>query len=111
MRVALGHAIPAPGANTNIFTALTPSDHASAWRMQISLATGAVVNLRVTDGSTAYTQALFDGATLTAGRLYIVGVSAQRVTVEVSLRGKPGGICVDPEGRRERQPVGRRHQV
>ena len=69
-RVVMIHAGAAPGSNTNCFTALTPSDHASAWRMQIAVATGGIIDLRVTDGTTAYSQSLFDGAALTAGRLY-----------------------------------------
>ena len=70
VRVVNIHAGAAPGVNTNIFTALTPSDHASAWRIQIALTTGSKVDLRVTDGTTAYSQTLNNDTALTAACLY-----------------------------------------
>lgn len=69
-RVVLIHAGAAPGANTDIFTALTPSNDASAWRIQICLTTGSKVDVRVTDGTTAYSQTLNNDTALTAANLY-----------------------------------------
>ena len=69
-RVACIHAGAAPGANTDIFTAITPGPGASAWRIQIALTTGSKVDLRVTDGSTAYSQTLNNDTALTAACLY-----------------------------------------
>lgn len=69
-RVVLIHAGAAPGANTDIFTAITPSGDAAAWRIQIALTTGSKVDVRVTDGSTAYSQTLNNDVALTAACLY-----------------------------------------
>jgi hypothetical protein len=64
------HAGAAPGANTDIFTALTPTAQAAVWRIQIALTTGSKVDVRVTDGSTAYSQTLNNDTALTAACLY-----------------------------------------
>lgn len=69
-RVVMVHAGAAPGVNTDIFTALTPGPGATAWRIQIALTTGSKVDLRVTDGSTAYSQTLNNDTALTAACLY-----------------------------------------
>lgn len=69
-RVVLLHALAAPGADTNIFTAITPSGKASAWRIGICLSTGSKVDVRVTDGSTAYSQTLNNDVALTANCFY-----------------------------------------
>ena len=67
-----GYAISAPGANTNIFsTSITPVYNASAFRVTISLTTASVVNLRVTDGTTAYDLGLNQSVALNAGDLYV----------------------------------------
>lgn len=68
-RIAI-HALAAPGANTDIFTALTPSNRCVAFRLQICLTTTSKVDVRVTDATTAYSQHLFANADCTAGNLY-----------------------------------------
>lgn len=86
-RVATGHALAAPGANTSFLSAtvtadgttgLQPSARACMYRIQISLATGSVLNLYLTDGTTAYTIALNGGTALTAGVLYAWSILASR---------------------------------
>jgi len=68
---ATGYNVPSPGNNTNIFTtSITPVYPASALRVTVCLATTSVFNVRVTDGTTAFTMSLNSGATLTAGNLY-----------------------------------------
>lgn len=88
-RVATAHALAAPGANTSFLsstvtadgtTGITPSPHANAYRVTISLATASVLDVYVTDGSTAYTQHLFNGASLTAGTLYTCVFGVSRTT-------------------------------
>ena len=64
------HAQAAPGVNTNIFTAFTPTSPAAFIRIAVSLATTSVFQLLVTDGTTAYTQTYNNGTALTAGRRY-----------------------------------------
>ncbi len=103
----MGHAIAAPGANTNIFTALTPTaGEASTWRLQISLATASVVNLRVTDGTTAYTQNLFNGDSLVASRLFtcqfmvaatssLSGTTALTYSIQVATDGVIQTLIID----------------
>jgi hypothetical protein len=103
-RVFKDHAIAAPGANTNIFTALAPNHPGSYWDIDISLATASIVDLRVTDGTTAYSQALWDEASLTAGRRYSCSVLVPKASVAgtaltYSLRVRTDGIiqslCID----------------
>lgn len=78
-RVATAYALAAPGANTSFLsstitadgtTGLRPSGHATAYRVTIAVTTGTVLDVYVTDGSTAYTQHLNAGAALTASCLY-----------------------------------------
>ena len=76
------HALPAPGANTNIFTALTPTRGLVQIRVFVSLATGSVFNLRLTDGTDAYTIKLNGGTALTAGVAYAFDVPMSRVPTE-----------------------------
>ena len=88
-RVATAHALAAPGANTSFLstvvtadatTGIVPSGNAAAWRVTISLATGSVLDVYVTDGSTAYTQHLNGGTALTAGVLYTFTFGVSRTT-------------------------------
>ena len=66
-----GHAIAAPGANTNIFsTSLTPVYQCSAFRVTVALTTASVFNVVMTDGTTSYTNGLNASAALQAGDLY-----------------------------------------
>ena len=67
-----------PGANTNIYAAVKVSESASAIRITVSLATSSVFDLRITDGSTAYTLHLNEGVALTASCLYTFVVAARR---------------------------------
>ncbi len=72
------HAGSAPGANTDIFTAKSVGPNASAIRLTICLTTSSVVDVRVTDGSTAYSQHLNGGTALTAACLYTFTFGARR---------------------------------
>ena len=76
------HAQAAPGANTNIFTAITPSQGTAQVRVFISLATGSVFNLRLTDGTDAYTIKLNSGTALTAGVAYAFDIPLSAVPTE-----------------------------
>lgn len=78
-RVATAHALAAPGANTSFLSAtvtadattgITPSAGACMWRLLISLATSSILDLYVTDGTTAYTIHLNGNTALTASTLY-----------------------------------------
>ncbi len=71
-----GHA---PGANTNILaTSVKVSGHASAIRVTVCLATASVFNLRITDGTDAFTIGLNASAALQAGDLYTFTFGARR---------------------------------
>ena len=85
--IITGYAIAAPGANTAIpfidaggtsVTTFKVGAAAVALRLTVSLATGSVFNLHVTDGTTAYTQKFNGGTALTAGVLYTFTVGARR---------------------------------
>lgn len=76
--LATVYALAAPGAATNIVTAFKVSDSASAMRVLVCLTTGSVFNLRVTDGSTAYTQAINGGVALLANTLYTFVIPCRR---------------------------------
>lgn len=66
-----GHAIAAPGANTNIFTDnLTPVYSCSVFRVTVALTTASVFNVIMTDGTTSYTNGLNLSVALQAGDLY-----------------------------------------
>ena len=64
------YALAAPGANTNIITPFSVGDNASAIRVTVCLTTASVFNVRVTDGSTAYSMGLNASSALNAGDLY-----------------------------------------
>ena len=70
-RLVSKHALAAPGANTDAFTAVTPHATASTLRLTISLATTSIVDLRITDGTTAYSIALNAAVALVASQLYV----------------------------------------
>ncbi len=76
--VATVYALAAPGANTNIITPITPGPNASAFRVTVALTTSSVFNVRVTNGTTAYTLGLNGSVALAAGDLYtfVFGVRA-----------------------------------
>ena len=76
--IATVYAGAAPGANTNIVTPFKVSESASALRVTVCLTTGSVFNVRVTDGSTAYTMGLNASAALNAGDIYTFTFGARR---------------------------------
>lgn len=91
------HALAAPGANTNAFTAITPNFQGAVLDIDIVLTTASIVDLRVTDGSTAYSQALWDEVSLTADRRYSTTVLAPAFTdtgtaLTYSIRIRTDGI-------------------
>ena len=70
-RLAAVYAGAAPGANTDIFTAVKFSPDATCARLTIALTTGSKVDVRVTNGTTAYSQTINNNAALTAACLYV----------------------------------------
>ena len=68
-RVSL-HNQAAPGANTNIFTAINPKSGTNRMRVSICLAVSSVLNLRSDDGVTGFDQGLNASNALNAGDLY-----------------------------------------
>lgn len=72
------HAGAAPGANTNCFTAKSVGPNASALRLTICLTTTSKVDVRVSDGTTAYSQHLFANADCTASNIYTCVFGARR---------------------------------
>lgn len=81
------HAGAAPGANTNIGFTDANGSAATTWkvgpncgavRITICLTTGSKLDLRVTDGTTAYSQTLNNNTALTAACLYTFTVGVRR---------------------------------
>lgn len=68
----------APGADTDFLTDFTVGSLVSALRITICLSTSSVLNLAVTDGTTAHAMALNGGTALTANALYTFTVGARR---------------------------------
>lgn len=68
-RVSL-HNQAAPGANTNIFAAITPKEGALRMRCSIALAASSVVNIFSSDGVTPFTFGAFESNALNVGDLY-----------------------------------------
>lgn len=65
------YALAAPGANTSFpATGFVPKARGSAFRVTIALTTSSVLNVHMTDGTTAYVQGLNASAALNAGDLY-----------------------------------------
>ena len=82
-----GYAIAAPGANTDIpfvdaggaaATTFKVSPSATAVRVTVAVTTGGVFDLRVTNGTTAYTIHFNAGTALTAAVLYTFTFGARR---------------------------------
>ena len=90
-RLYRGHAIAAPGANTSIFTAVTPHDTASALRITVALAVSSVLNVYATDGTTAYTWGLNQSVALNAGDLYTFSFGCSS-SLTYTLRVETDGI-------------------
>lgn len=76
--LATVYAGAAPGANTDIFTAVKVSPLAVALRLTICLTTSSKVDIRVTNGTTAYSQTLNNDTPLTAACLYTFCFGARR---------------------------------
>lgn len=85
--LATVHAGAAPGANTNIFTAVKVSPRCARLRLTIALTTGSKVDVRVTDGSTAYSQTLNGNTALTANCLYVFEWGARRYSSQPATPG------------------------
>lgn len=94
--VYVKHALAAPGADTNMVTAFTPGASTNYLEVQISLATASILDLRVTDGTTAYSIALNNGVALNASQLYRFDVLCAHVagstTLTYSLRVRTNGV-------------------
>lgn len=85
------YATSAPGANTNIplvdalgasGTTFKVGPNASAIRVTVCLTTTSVFDLRVTNGTTAYTQHFNGGTALTASCLYTFTIGARRYSTQ-----------------------------
>ena len=70
--------LSAPGANTAIFTAISPVDQNAYWRIQIALTTSSVVNITVTDGTTTHKFGLNDDVAITAATPFTQDVRVPR---------------------------------
>lgn len=81
-RIYKGHRynLAAPGANTNILAAnATPeTPGSSAFRVTVALAVASVFNVRVTDGTDAFTWGLNESVALNAGDLYTFTFGVQK---------------------------------
>ena len=76
-----GYNIAAPGANTDIIASpanLTPQYNTSVFRLTIALTTASVLNMRVTDGTTAFVNGLNNSVALAAGDLYTFTFGVRR---------------------------------
>jgi len=62
--------LAAPGADTDIFTAVTPKDGVYAWRVTVALTTSSVFNVSATDGTTPHVWGLNASGALNAADLY-----------------------------------------
>lgn len=80
--LATVHAGAAPGANTDIFTAVKVAPGCAFLRLTICLTTGSKVDVRVTDGSTPYSQTLNNNTALTAACLYVFEWAARRYSAQ-----------------------------
>jgi len=67
------YAQAAPGANTNIVAAVSPTRQASSLQIGVCLTTASVFNMYVDNGTTAYTQGLNGSVALAAGDFYRLG--------------------------------------
>ena len=85
------HAGSAPGANTDIpftdalgaaATTFKVGPNAAAVRVSVCLTTGSVFDVRVTDGTTAYSQHLNGGTALTAACLYTFTFGVRRYSTQ-----------------------------
>ena len=68
------HALASPGNDTDFFTKIAPLSSIAQIRVCLSLATGSVLNLSLTDGTTAYALKLNGGTALTASVWYAFDV-------------------------------------
>lgn len=84
----LGYNIAAPGSGVAIITknmsgatitGLVPQSPASVYRVWVTLATGSVFNVNVTDSTTAFVMPFKEGGALTAGALYYFDIPASNL--------------------------------
>ena len=64
------YTVPAPGADTDIFTKISPKDGVYAWRVTVALTVSSVFNVSATDGTTAHIWGLNASAALNAADVY-----------------------------------------
>jgi len=69
---------PAPGANTNIFAPVTPGARAAKLRLTIALTTSSKVDIRVTDGTNAFSITLNGDAAIPANTMYMEEFGARK---------------------------------
>lgn len=96
--LATVYALAAPGANTNIVTPFSVSESAVALRVTVCLTTGSVFNVRVTDGSTAYTMGLNASAALNAGDIYTFTFGARRYSSQTGTTELTYSFQVETNG-------------
>lgn len=84
-RLYRGYNVPAPGVNTDIFTAVKVSEGAVALRITVALAVQSVVNLYVTNGTTAFTWGLNGSVAVGAGDLKTMTVPVMASTGTADL--------------------------
>ena len=70
--------LAAPGADTNIFTAIVPRDNSGIWRISIALTVSSTLNLSVTDGTTTHILALNGNVPLTAASMFNFSIGVTR---------------------------------
>lgn len=71
----------APGANTNILAAsVTPVVAGSKFQVTIVLGTGSIVDVRETQGATAFSHSLNAGVALAAGAIYYMEFAVSRLS-------------------------------
>lgn len=89
----------APGANTNILSSsLTPGPNASAYRVTVCLATASVFNVRVTNGTTAFTMGLNASAALNAGDLYTFTFGVRKNSTQTGTTALSYNFQVETDG-------------
>lgn len=97
--LAQAYNLAAPGANTNWFTPVSVGPNASAIRITFSLGTTSKVDVRVTDGTNAFSIHLNANADCTADCMYTFVFGARRTSTAAgstvltySLRSQTNGI-------------------
>ena len=79
------HALASPGNDTDFFTKIAPLSSIAQVRFCISLATGSILNVSITEGTNAYAIKLNGGTALTAGIWYAFDIClSQHLTVDTT---------------------------